>query len=71
MKIRTLVKPNSKQESVELQDGVYLIKINAPPAEGKANGRVIELFSKYFKKSKSSFEIVAVHKTRKKTIEVS
>lgn len=42
MKLVVLVKPNARQESVELKDdGTYLIRVNAPPTEGRANERVI------------------------------
>ena len=71
MKISITVKPNSKQESFELKAGVYVIKVNAPPSDGLANERVIELLSKFFKKSKSSLEIIAGHKAKKKIVEVS
>ena len=70
MKISVLVKPNSRIESVEEKDGGYLVKVNAPPTEGRANERVIELLSKYLKKSKSSFELVSGHRSKKKVFKV-
>lgn len=46
MKITVVVKPNARHESVEIQgDGTYLIRVNAPPQEGRANERVIELLA--------------------------
>ncbi len=58
LKITVLVKPNSRTESVtENQDGSFTVKVNAPPVDGKANERVVELLSKHFKRPKSHFEL--------------
>lgn len=68
MKISVAVKPNSKKESVEAQaDGSYIVRVNAPPVEGRANERVIELLSDFLGRPKSSFELVAGHRGKKKT----
>lgn len=72
MKITVTVKPNSKRESVELlEDGSYLVRVHAPPTEGKANERVIELLSKEFKKPKSAFELVSGHRGKRKIFKIS
>ncbi len=69
MKISVHVKPNSKKESVEkLSDGSYSVRFNTPPVEGRANQRLIELLSEYFKKPKSHFEIISGLKSKKKTV---
>lgn len=48
MKVTVLVKPNSKKESVTRNDdGSLTVRVNAPPVDGKANERVIELLSEY------------------------
>ncbi len=66
MKISVMVKPNSRKESVEEKDGVFLVRVNAPPTEGRANERVIELLAKHFHKSKSSFELISGQRGKKK-----
>lgn len=72
MKITVQVKPNSKKEMVEmLTDGTYLVRVNAPPVEGKANERVIELLALFFKVSKSRIELVGGHKSKRKVFAVS
>ena len=72
MKIVVAVKPNSRIESVEIMaDGSLLIRVNAAPVDGRANDRVIELLSEYFKKPKSSFSLLRGHKGKKKIFEVS
>lgn len=71
MKISVQVKPNSKKESVELQaDGSYVVRVNAPPIEGKANDRVIELLAKFFKTAKSSIILVGGTKSKKKVFSI-
>jgi uncharacterized protein (TIGR00251 family) len=71
MKVNVLVKPNSKTESVNLlEDGVLVVRVNAPPVEGQANARVIELLSEYFGKPKSCIELIRGNSGKKKVFEV-
>ena len=66
MKISVQVKPNSKKESVELTDGVYIVRVNAPPVEGAANERVIELLAEHLDRPKSSIQLVSGHRSKRK-----
>lgn len=60
MKITVMVKPNSRKEAVEPQaDGTYIVRVNAPPIEGRANERVVELLSEHFSRPKSSIRLVS------------
>lgn len=71
MKVTVLAKPNSRKESVEaLPDGSLAIKVNTVPEDGKANKRIIELLSEYFKIPKSRIEIISGHKGKKKIFSV-
>lgn len=71
MKLQIQVKPNSRQESVEKQpDGSYKISLNAPPTEGRANERLIEVLSEHLKVPKSRIVIVKGAGSRKKVVEV-
>lgn len=72
MKISVQVKTNSKKEIVELlPNGTYLVRVNVPPVEGKANQRVQELLAKYFKCAKSSISLVSGHKNKNKVFLIS
>ena len=73
MKIDVIVKPNSRRESVEALEktGSYSVKVNAPPEDGKANKRVIELLSDFLKVPKSKIELVAGAKSKKKIFKVN
>lgn len=67
MKISVSAKTNSRVESVEkLDDGTYLVRVHVPPLDGKANERIRELLAEYFGYPKSSIEIVAGLKGKKK-----
>jgi len=71
MKINVEVKLKSKVEGVtQLESGNYLVKTNAPPVDGKANERIVELLAKFLKLPKSSFELVSGHKGKKKIFRI-
>ncbi len=67
MKITVLVKPNSKKEGVfEQDDGSFVVRVNTPPVDGKANKKVIDLLAKHFKVPKTSIELLLGSKSKKK-----
>lgn len=67
MKITVHVKPNSKKEGIEIQeDGSFIVRVNVPPTEGKANQRVIELLAKHLNCSKSCLALIKGHKSKTK-----
>jgi uncharacterized protein (TIGR00251 family) len=71
MKITAQIKPNSRKESVEpTADGTYIIRVNAPPVEGKANERVIELLSTFFNVPKSKIKLTSGQKSKRKVFQV-
>lgn len=48
--IKIHVKPNSKEERIDLVDDVYVVKVKEPADKDKANKAVIKLLSKHFGK---------------------
>jgi len=71
MKIQAVVKTTARKNSVEVrEDGSIFVCVNVPPAEGKANKKVIEVVAEYFHKPKSSVTIVSGKTSRKKLIEI-
>lgn len=71
MKISVQVKLNAKKESIErLDDGSFVIRLRVPPVDGKANERIIELLAEHFNRPKSSVQIVAGQKSKKKTFNI-
>ena len=71
MKINVQVKLNSKKQSVQIdENGIYVVRVNARPVDGKANERVQELLAEFFKCGKSSVILVSGHKSKSKTFEI-
>jgi uncharacterized protein (TIGR00251 family) len=71
IKIRVKVKPQSRIEGVEKQeDQTFLVRVNAPPIEGKANSRVVELLAEHFKVSKSKVTLLSGGKSKIKLFEI-
>ena len=70
MKIQVKVKPNSKTEELSREGDSFIIKVKAPPKEGKANQAVIKLLAEHFGVSQSQVRIVSGFSTRNKVIEV-
>jgi len=72
LKISVAVKPNAKSnEVIKQNDGSLLVKVNAPPHDGKANEKVIELIAKHFITAKHNVNIVGGMTSKKKIIEIS
>lgn len=72
MKLTLHVKPNARHEKVEVQtDGSLKVHVNAPPQDGRANERVIELLAKHFGVAKSRISVVHGAAGRQKVIEIS
>jgi uncharacterized protein (TIGR00251 family) len=71
MKVQVQVKPNSKKEGIELlSDGSYVVRVNVPPVEGKANKRVQELLAQHFGVAKSKVSLAHGGKSKLKLFEV-
>jgi uncharacterized protein (TIGR00251 family) len=71
MKLSIKVKPNSRKNEVErAEDGTFTVFVTDPPAEGKANEKLIELLSEYLKKPKRCISIVAGFKSKNKIVEI-
>jgi len=62
------VKPKSSREGVELVDGVVVVKVSAPPEDGKANARVVEVVAAFFGLPRRQVEIVRGHTARDKDL---
>lgn len=71
MKITVQVKTKSKMEGVEkISDDCYLVRVNVPPIEGRANKRVMELLAEYFGVAKSQVNLLRGEKGKVKIFEV-
>lgn len=71
MKISVRVVTNARSSRVVKEDeNVLKVWIDAPPVEGKANRRLLEILSEYYSKPKSSFIIKSGFKSKNKLIEI-
>lgn len=71
MKISVKVKTNSKVVGVEKMDGSsYLVRVNVPPIDGKANKAVVEALADFLNIPKSKIEIVSGLSSKNKIVEL-
>lgn len=71
MFITVRVYPNAtKNEVVGFSDGVWQVRVAAPPIKGKANKELISFLSKVLGVGRSSLSITKGHTTRSKLIAV-
>lgn len=71
MKINVQVKTRSKIEGVEkIAENSYIVRVNVPPIEGKANKRIVELLSEHFDCPKSSVVLQKGTKSKMKIFEI-
>jgi len=70
MKLTVRVKPNARNEGVEESAEGLIVRVNAPPVEGKANKRVIELLARRFHVPKSAVVIIGGGKGKMKIVEI-
>ncbi|MFC2002543.1 DUF167 domain-containing protein [Chloroflexota bacterium] len=71
MVIAVRVHPSAKKSKlVGFNDGVWQVKVSAPPVKGKANAELIALLSEVLSVSKSHLSIVKGHTSRSKVIAI-
>ncbi len=71
MKINVQVKTRSKKEGIEkLSEVEYVVRVNTPPVDGKANKRVLEILADYFNRPPSTINLVRGAKSKLKVFEI-
>ncbi len=71
LQIKVCAKPRSKKESVEkISETEYVVRVNVPPVDGKANSRIIEALAKYFQTAKSNIKLIKGEKAALKVFEI-
>jgi hypothetical protein len=71
MTIKVKVIPRAKKEKIEELDGTLRVYIKAPAIEGRANKRLIEIISDYFKVKKYNITIIKGETSREKVLEIN
>ena len=70
MKLFIQAKPGKKKEKIERRNKSWLISINAPATDGKANVRLVELLSQVLQIPKSKIIILKGHTSPFKVVEI-
>jgi len=71
MRLRVVVKPNARKNVVKVrEDGSLIVYVSAPPREGRANQKVIEVLAEHFRKPKRHIAIVSGTRGKQKIIEI-
>lgn len=71
MILHVQVKAGKRREKTELKNGQWVVSINAPAMEGKANARLVEYLSGVLNIPKSRIEITKGHTSSHKTLEIN
>jgi len=64
------VKTNAKKEEVTRAGDGLVVRVSAPPVDGKANARLVKILADYFDVSKSRVRILRGIRNRNKTVEI-
>jgi uncharacterized protein (TIGR00251 family) len=71
MTIEVKVLPKSGRDEIRgFVNGILKVRVSAPPTEGKANQRLIELISRTMEVSRSNISIIKGKTSRIKTISI-
>jgi uncharacterized protein (TIGR00251 family) len=63
--------PNAKKtEFAGCREGELLLRLSAPPVDGKANKAALEFVSRYFGVSRSAVQLVGGERSRHKMFEI-
>lgn len=71
MKIHVLVKPNTRENSVEQVNGIFRVSLKAHPIDNEANEELIKVVAVYFKVPKSNVSIEKGYNSRNKVLDVN
>jgi uncharacterized protein (TIGR00251 family) len=71
VKLKIRVIPNAKKsEFTGCRDGEWVLRLNAPPVDGKANKAALEFIAKTFGVTRSSVSLLSGEKGRHKIFEI-
>ncbi|MBU1061122.1 MAG: DUF167 domain-containing protein [Candidatus Omnitrophica bacterium] len=59
-----------KEEIHKISENSYRIKVSSPPEEGKANKRIIEMFSSEFGIKRHNIRIISGETSNRKIVEI-
>ena len=71
LRICTVIKPNSKADSIEKVGDELLVRVKAPAVGGKANEAAVKLIAKYYDVPKTRVKLIRGATSRKKVFEIT
>jgi uncharacterized protein (TIGR00251 family) len=72
LRITARVTPRSDRDGIAVgRSGELLVRVTAPPDDGRANAAVCALIAEALRVPKSAVRVVAGHRSRHKVLEVS
>ncbi len=72
MKIFVTAKVKSKTTEVQKMDDThFIVKVKAPPVDGKANVAIVEALAEYFTVGQSRIRLVSGAASRQKVFEIA
>ena len=71
LRICTVIKPNSKADSIEKVGDELLVRVKAPAVDGKANEAAVKLIAKYYDVPKTRVKLIRGATSRKKVFEIT
>jgi len=69
IKVKVLPR-SSRNQIIGVEDGIFKIKLTAPPVDGKANKALIEFLAKRLGLAKGSVEIISGERSRQKSVRI-
>lgn len=70
LKIKVLPRSSTNAIVATMPDGTLKVKLTAPPVDGRANEKLIELLAKEYEVTKSNVRIVKGETSKIKTVEI-
>ncbi len=71
MKLKVRVIPNARKSEFDgCRDGEWVLRLNAPPVDGKANKAAVEFIAKSLGISRSGVSLISGEKGRHKIFEI-
>lgn len=64
------VQPKAKRNSIEVDGQRVVVRVTAPPEDGKANDAVIALLAKQLGVARSRIQVVRGHRARDKQLRI-
>jgi len=71
VRLDVVVQPRSSRSEVAgVHGGAVKVRVNSPPAEGKANDECVRVLARFLGVSKSSIRVVSGASSRRKVVEI-